>query len=267
MLLTAPFARRQAGLSLVELMVSLTIGLIVLAAVTNLVVGGLRSNSETQRMARLNQELRAVMHLMVSELRRADMGVDGDTDCWPANAPASDSYYHLTIVSEGDQSANRIEYKYDANGDGYFPDGSVCRPLKGRCAAGETAGIACPAAPVAVSAADTERFAFRRTVNGAGIGRIQMRRNGTWQDLTDPAVTHITTLQFCFWSPGTADAACPLTVPASARTGSPGDAEYVEIRNLRIRLSGQLVSDANVNRAFNEIVKVRNNALFDDDTP
>ncbi|MFS8064084.1 MAG: PilW family protein [Luteimonas sp.] len=58
------------GFSLVELMVALVVGLIVVGAVLALVVSIMKSNRQTLQSTRLNQELRATMAVIASDLRR-----------------------------------------------------------------------------------------------------------------------------------------------------------------------------------------------------
>lgn len=62
---------RQAGWSVVELMVGLTIGLIVVAGALALFAGHIGYSRRLLVEARLNQDLRAVAGLMARELRRA----------------------------------------------------------------------------------------------------------------------------------------------------------------------------------------------------
>ena len=55
-------APRQAGFSLIELMVGMAVGLIMLAAVVALATSMLRTNAETVTVAKLTQEGRAIGH-------------------------------------------------------------------------------------------------------------------------------------------------------------------------------------------------------------
>ena len=59
------------GFSLIELMVGMTVGLIMLAAVVALTTSILRTNAETVVVAKLTQEGRAIGDLASRELRRA----------------------------------------------------------------------------------------------------------------------------------------------------------------------------------------------------
>lgn len=61
----------QRGVSLVELLVTLVIGLIVIGASTTVFVGTLGANSSQMRISRLNNELRTAMTYVSRDLRRA----------------------------------------------------------------------------------------------------------------------------------------------------------------------------------------------------
>lgn len=63
--------RSQTGVTLVELMIAMVVGLIVVGAAIGLIVALMRSNSETIRSARLSQEMRALADLTAMEVRRA----------------------------------------------------------------------------------------------------------------------------------------------------------------------------------------------------
>lgn len=62
---------KQFGLSLIELMVAVTIGLFILSGLAFLTSGTVNSNARQLKTTRLNQELRAIMDLTTRDLRRA----------------------------------------------------------------------------------------------------------------------------------------------------------------------------------------------------
>jgi type IV pilus assembly protein PilW len=66
-----PRSGNTRGFSLIELMVALVVGLIVVGAVLALIVAIMKSNRETLQATRLNQELRATMAVMATDIRRA----------------------------------------------------------------------------------------------------------------------------------------------------------------------------------------------------
>jgi len=69
-------SQRQRGMSLVELMVGITIGLFVVAAGTLLAANQLIDNSRLLKETQLQQDMRAAMDVMTRQIRRA--GVTGD---------------------------------------------------------------------------------------------------------------------------------------------------------------------------------------------
>lgn len=64
-------ASRSRGFSMVELMVAMVLGLIVVAAVVNLVMSIIQSNNQTIQATRLTQELRATAQVIASDIKRA----------------------------------------------------------------------------------------------------------------------------------------------------------------------------------------------------
>jgi len=63
--------RRDRGFTLIEMMVALALGLVVMTAVLALVLSIIRSNRQTLQATRLNQELRATLAVVASDMRRA----------------------------------------------------------------------------------------------------------------------------------------------------------------------------------------------------
>lgn len=66
-----PEYKRLSGFSLVELMVSVTIGLIILAAVATLFVSSKKTYSTQDRLARLQENARFAMHYLARDMRMA----------------------------------------------------------------------------------------------------------------------------------------------------------------------------------------------------
>ena len=109
--------RRQRGLSMVELMVAVTVGLIVLSGVTAMLVNSLQANNDTVRASRLNQELRAVMDLVVRDLRRA--GYRGDYASYFGLLAAGQTFSNTVAVSA---DGTRLDFAYDLDANGVFSD-------------------------------------------------------------------------------------------------------------------------------------------------
>lgn len=98
---------RQAGFTLVELMIGMAVGMVVLAAVTNVLVSSNNTNLDTLRMMHFNQEMRTIMGLIASDLRRA--GYNGSAVSLIGQGSAgTTSPFQVSVPS-----ANTILYGYD----------------------------------------------------------------------------------------------------------------------------------------------------------
>lgn len=68
--------KKQTGLTLIEMMIAMILGLFVTAAIITVFSTNVRSSTENIKMIRLNQELRGVMSMMADELKRAGYSND-----------------------------------------------------------------------------------------------------------------------------------------------------------------------------------------------
>ena len=91
--------RHQAGMTIVELMVSIVLGLLLLLAATAMTTKSMVMNGETLKSVKLNQDLDSVIQVMVNDIRRA--GYSGGTFDYPDNED-------LNIVS-----SSCVLYAYD----------------------------------------------------------------------------------------------------------------------------------------------------------
>ncbi|MFN9745672.1 MAG: PilW family protein [Betaproteobacteria bacterium] len=156
MLSGARFSRhRQRGLSLVELMVGITIGLIVVAAASLLVSGQLSESRRLIAEAQVQQDLRASVDTIVRELRRS--GAIGQYDNIQPMVWA--------LGSAADPRPNFLSLKLTISGSevtyNYYPDGS-----------------------------GTLASALGYKLEG-GVIRTNIKAGG-WQDLTDPSTMEVT---------------------------------------------------------------------------
>jgi len=78
--MSTSFPRRQLGLTLVELMVALVLGLVVIGAVTNLFLTNRQTYRTTENLARMQENLRIAYELMARDAREA-----GATACGATN--------------------------------------------------------------------------------------------------------------------------------------------------------------------------------------
>jgi len=95
---------QQKGLTLIEMLIAMVLGLFVTAVIISVFSTTVRTNVENMKMIRLNQELRGVMTFMVDELKRTGYSAD------PGN---------VTFMASFDrETASCILYSYDNNGNG-----------------------------------------------------------------------------------------------------------------------------------------------------
>jgi prepilin-type N-terminal cleavage/methylation domain-containing protein len=250
------YKRQSRGFSLVELMISLAIGLIVVTAVLAFTLSSLTANSEYVQSTRLSQELRNSMDFISRELRRA--GYDENMNRYTAASTKG-----AVLVSP----FSPIKVEEDADGDGVANDGCVIYAYD---RAGGTPG------EVELDQGEIRalRLAFR-TVDGQTMGVLEIAESaGTnkpsctggaptytnypatcntgsgWCALTDPRVVNIT--EFTLDTSGY----IPIAPTATATA--------ITIREIGIGLQGQLRQSADgvVTRGISSSVKVRADCLM-----
>jgi prepilin-type N-terminal cleavage/methylation domain-containing protein len=236
-------AARQAGFSLVELMIALVAGLIVSAALVAFTMSSFRSNGEYVLSTRLTQELRNSLDLVMRDLRRAgyDEGALGNL-----------AQGTMSPFSPMDVEAECVIYAYDrdsANGVG-FNDGAIdlnngeVRAL--RRVVVDYNGTNVGVLEYAVSANDT-----RPTCDGDTADYDQFppacNDDSNWCALSDPAILNIT--EFAL-----EDNRQPV---GNAPT-------QVVLRDIGITLSGQLASSTEFTRTVKSSVRVRSDCFAED---
>ncbi len=84
----------QAGLSLVEMMVGIAVGLIVVAGASLMMTSQVTQNSRLLQETQIQQDLRAAADLMMRDLRRAGFSTNSANTVWAPGmaAPASNIY-------------------------------------------------------------------------------------------------------------------------------------------------------------------------------
>src|SRR4051812_42106673 len=96
---------RQSGLSLVELMVGVAVGLFVVAGATMAVANQLGDNRRLMLETQIQQDLRAAADLIARDIRRAGYWGRAESGIWsPAAAPVANPYTSLDDVTSGTPS-------------------------------------------------------------------------------------------------------------------------------------------------------------------
>lgn len=215
---------KPTGFSLVELMISIVVGLVVVGGVISIFSSTIKSHSDNLKMTRLNQELRVAMDMMVRDIRRA--GYRGDAAVallTPSGQnPYTNSSNNLSIGTAC------IAFTYDANSN-Y----SAAAPTVEN---GDIFGFR------------LQNSAIQSRYGGGGTGC----NTGNWEAITDGNTVNITTLNFAF-TPNP-----PPQIPVTNVTGA-----VRVIRGVTITLTGQLVgSNPVIARTLTETVRVQNDAFL-----
>lgn len=101
--------KNQTGLTLIEMLIAMVIGLLIVGTVITFFITNVRSNSDSVAMIRLNQELRGVMTFVSDELKRSGYN-DGQFDTYMAKLDINDA------GNDGISDDNCITYAYQEPG-------------------------------------------------------------------------------------------------------------------------------------------------------
>ncbi|WP_417226601.1 hypothetical protein [Amphritea sp.] len=221
----------QRGSSLVELMISITLGLLVISSILQVYVSMVTASANTINQTRLVEELRTAATVIAQDIRRAGYfgGVPGTDDF--TNNPFVSGVNDLSVAQFTGEAANScVLLSYDLDGDKTVDDGTV-------------------------TASDMEQFGYRLNASV-----LQMRTSGNtfactdmagWEDLTTPEI-EVTSLTF------TVNTSClninTETVGCPCTSGDP--CQY--IRDVDMNLSGRLKSHTESSVSLTDTVKIRN---------
>lgn len=215
--------RPRSGLSIIELMVGVAVGLLVVAGALSLYVNNLVSSRALVGQARLAQDLRAAADLVVRDLRRAAYwgnAISGTSAVGAGSTTPRNPYAAAT-----GSTADGLSY-------GFTRDNTENDALD-----------------------DGERFGFR-----VRSGVLQMQTSvDTWQDVTDRRAVLIDDNGLSITATLTTlplGHLCPRTCVA----GTP-NCPTTTVRRFDITLSGRSLSDDTAQRRITASVRLRNDAL------
>lgn len=243
----------QHGLSVIELLVGVAVGLFVLGGAGKLFVDYLIDNRRVLLETRLNQDLRAATDLVVRDLRRAAYWGNASTGVFGASAsapaPAPNPHAQVTMTSTTVVTNTAVLSVVDAN----LTTGEMAFSY-GRGAVNDT-----------VEAAEQSGF---RIGTGANAGALQLRNGGGgWQSVTDTGSLFIDTATVRE-TKRTVDLfnTCPCLGQLTCTTASfaPAGANFATrprlvVREYALTLAGFAPTDpTRVRREIRETVRVRN---------
>lgn len=107
--------RRQRGLSLVELMVGVAVGLFVVAGATMLVANQLGDNRRLLLETQIQQDLRAAADIIVRDIRRSGYWGAAQTGVWYAGSPGvTANPYTAVAPAVSGAAASSVSFNYSA---------------------------------------------------------------------------------------------------------------------------------------------------------
>lgn len=220
-------ARRQRGLSLVELMVGVAVGLFVVAGATMLVANQLGDNRRLLLETQIQQDLRAAADLMLRDLRRSGFRAQAFQSVWAPGQAVTANPYPLALQVSAD--GQQVLYSYTS-------------ALDAKNASKENNQVD-----------PNEVFGYRLRQ-----GVLQFNLGGTWQPLTDPNTLEVTVFQV---TPRVQTIAlsefCLVPCP------TPANCLQQQVLDISLRLEGRARHDRqNVVRSINVSTRLRNDAVF-----
>ncbi|PKI14281.1 PilW family protein [Colwellia sp. 12G3] len=254
-------SNRSLGFTLIELMVSLVLGLIVISGLISVYVATVVSSSDTLAMSKVSQQTSALMNIITNDVRRAGywgQGVtplatyidrDAATNPFSTNAVTALGLINniagnALITGNGVATGECLVYTYDTDEDGVLGDADIVGfRLNGTIAQMRRVGNAALATQVSCTA-------------------------GTWEDLTDGDLISVDTLTFSLASSVCINTNEPDGVGADDDVEAdcyttPATAGNITVETLQINISieASLVSDSEVKVQMNQIVRVRNDRV------
>lgn len=252
-LMTTRRRLRQAGLSLVELMVGITIGLIVVAAASLMMTNQVSENSRLLVETQLQQDLRAAAELMLRDIRRAGYNNNASLSVWsPSNTSPISNIYAPTFAPSFARTTTASQFFY-----AYY---------------NKTGGATMPAS--------NESFGFMRDTEADSSVGILYAVNGTAfdstaapqsfqfpagttparQPLTDPALINVTNFQISI-VPQTVSLGTYANPPKVCTPGAP-DCPCLIVRRVDISITATSVRDPLVQRTINVSGRIRNDQIL-----
>jgi len=222
---TAALRRRQTGLSMVELMVGVAIGLFVVAGATLAVSNQLGDNRRLMLETQIQQDLRTAADVIARDLRRSGYWASAQYGVWHAGAVAvtSNPYTALTPASG---AASGVTFGYSRN----TLENNVLDATRDV----------------------TDEAGFRLVDNA-----IQMRTGGgPYQALTDSTTLRVTEFRVTLNSQ-----AVPLACFNPCPVGAVACPPTQTVREIEVFIDGTAVHDPSVRRNARSNVRLRNDVI------
>jgi prepilin peptidase dependent protein B len=233
--------RLNLGLSMVELLVGVAIGLFIVGGAAKLVVDNLSANRRNLLETRVNQDLRAAADLVARDLRRSGYWQNAASGLWSSVGapPVANPHRQLTVGGASDLGTIVYSYAKDNNN----------------------------------SLDSNEEYGYSVA---SGVLRYQAS-SGVIQPVTDPNTLAIAadgfkiiptqrTVELFAYCSCMTTLKCVAAEFAAASGVTPagiyyGTRPYTVVREFEVRIKGNSATDAAVTREIRETVRVRNDEI------
>lgn len=237
------FLQRQRGLSIIELLIGVAVGLFILGGALKLFGDYINNNRRLLLETRVNQDMRAAADLIARDLRRAGYWGNSTSGVTTTNAQPVAAVSPYAAVNQSIQtSALPMETTYT------YSQGTENSTID-----------------------NAERFGFR-----ASSGVLEYKQgNSNWQAITDSNTLTVsnftvTPVQRCvplhpYCTTDLATACAPASCPVDGNgcpTSCASTCPFLNVRSYKIALQGTSTTDASVVRSLEETVRVRNDQLL-----
>ncbi len=223
----------QRGLSIVELLVGVAIGLFIVAGATALFVNYLGNNRALVLETRVNHTLRSAADLIARDLRRTGYWRNSVSGVWRDGAPPSMTNPYAPVAYDADDTAN-VGFQY-ATDDNDAVD-------------------------------DNEQFGFRFAADALEMLDV----NGDWVPVTRASTVRILADESSVQESASRTVelwrTCPCLEKGTCTTaqfeaGVYPDRPRLTLRQFTVTLVGQSATDPTVRRRLVETVRIRNDVL------
>ena len=263
--------RRQRGLTIVELLVGMAVGVIVIGGAIVVYTSSVQKSNDTLKSSRLNQEVAGLLLVISNDVRRAGYWENPGMLSFDQNPFSQPNATALVVRDDMTNDAQQpptgqgscITYAYDAT---YLP--------------GNTPG--------AIDSADLFGFRLNNgvvemrqsgTVDGAACvgGTCTSCQNGVWANVTDANLIEVTALDFDLSNSACLNAAQPDLVDDNGDGTIDDEAEYncyltvpgagsgdptAESREVLVTVAARLANDTTTQVTATHTITVRNDVIL-----
>lgn len=216
--------RHSRGLSLVEMMVGIAVGLFIVAGASLVAVNQISDNRRLTLETQVQQDLRAAADLVARDLRRAGYWGKAQTSMWYVGGPnVVGNPYTAAAPDANGAISNEVTFSYSRD----LVEDDAVDDAK-------------------------ERFGFKLEDD-----TIKIRVGDAWQALTDPTVLKVTRFDVNL-AKTTVRQSC-----FKACAGGPADTScwpQQDVRRFTVQIEGQAAFDPSVTRSVTDSVRLRNDA-------